>query len=89
MSSLAVGRKNFVVFGSHKGASLGACAYTVVESCKFNTISAYEYIKRVLTLIGDEKEDTNDYFALLRVFWLLNNTNKLRGVRLESRKTAF
>jgi len=65
MRSLAVGRKNFVGFGSHQGASLGACAYTVVETCKLNTISAYEYIKKVLTLIGDEKEDTNDYSALL------------------------
>lgn len=65
MFSLTVGRKNFVGFGSHQGASLGACAYTVVETCKLNAISAYEYIKKLLTLIGDEKEDTNDYFALL------------------------
>lgn len=65
MRPLAVGRSNFVGFGSHQGAGLGACAYTFVETCKLNTISAYEYIKKVLTLIGDEKEDTNDYSALL------------------------
>jgi hypothetical protein len=65
MCSLAFGRKNFVGFGSYQGASLRACAYTVVETCKLNMISAYEYIKKVLTLIGDEKEDSNDYSALL------------------------
>ena len=65
MKPLAVGRKSFVGFGSHQGANLGACAYTVVETCKLNTISAYEYIKKVLTLIGDEKEDSNDYSELL------------------------
>lgn len=65
MRPLAVGRKNFVGFGSHQGASLGACAYTLVETCKLNTISAYEYIKKVLTLIGDEKEDTNNYSDLI------------------------
>ncbi len=65
MRPLAVGRSNFVGFGSHQGAGLGACAYTFVETCKLNTISAYEYIKKVITLIGDEKEDTNDYSALL------------------------
>nr|WP_235816377.1 transposase [Bacteroides ihuae] len=65
MRPLAVGRSNFVGFGSHQGAGLGVCAYTFVETCKLNTILAYEYIKKVLTLIGYEKEDTNDYFALL------------------------
>ena len=65
MRPLAVDRNNFVGFASHQGAGLGACAYTFVETCKLNTISAYEYIKKMLTLIGDEKEDTDDYSALL------------------------
>ena len=68
MRALAVGRNNFVGFGSHEGASLGACAYTMVESCKLNAVSPYEYIKKVLTIIGEDKEDENDYSIYFRVF---------------------
>jgi len=58
-------RNNFVGFGSHEGVSLEACAYTMVESCKLNAVSTYEYIKKVLTIIGEDKEDENDYSCLL------------------------
>ncbi len=45
---IAIGRKNYLFAGSHKGAQRAAMAYSIIASCKLNGIDPFTYIKDVL-----------------------------------------
>lgn len=89
MNLLVVGRKIIIGFGSHRGASLGACVFAVVETCRLNKISEYEYIKKVLTLVGDEKEDINDISLCFRMFWQLNCNRLIKEYQIRKLENRF
>ena len=59
---LPTGRKNSLMFGSHKGAEMSAIFHTFIETCKMNGISTIEYFKKLLSelLTGN-----NNYASLL------------------------
>lgn len=59
---LPTGRKNSLMFGSHKGAEMSAIFHTFIETCKINGISTIEYFKKLLSelLTGN-----NNYASLL------------------------
>ena len=59
---LPTGRKNSLMFGSHKGAEMSAIFHTFIETCKINGISTIEYFKKLLSelLTGN-----NNYAGLL------------------------
>lgn len=48
MKSVVLGRKDYLNYCSHQGASNGTFMYTLAESCKMNGTSPVAYIKDVL-----------------------------------------
>jgi transposase len=49
---LAVGRRNFLFAGSHKGAERMALLYSLMACCKSHGINPYDYLKNLLTRIA-------------------------------------
>jgi len=45
---LALGRKNYLFAGSHKGAERAAIAYSFFAMCKKEDVNPYEWLKHVL-----------------------------------------
>lgn len=69
MKPVVLGRKNYMNYGSHQGASNGAYMYTLVESCKMSGGSPVAYIRDVLhSLIKGE----TDYLQLIPCNWVNN-----------------
>jgi len=52
---LAVGRKNYMFAGSHKGAENAAMMYSFFGSCKLNNVNPQKWLEKVLTVINDTK----------------------------------
>jgi len=48
----AVGRKNWMIFGSQRGGEVAARLYSLVLSCKLNSVDVQAYLEDVLGLIG-------------------------------------
>ena len=46
---IAIGRKNYLFFGSDDGGKWAAIIYSLIETCKQHSINPYEYFKDVLT----------------------------------------
>lgn len=46
---IAVGRKNYLFFGSDEGGKWAAIIYSLIETCKQHAINPYDYLKDVLT----------------------------------------
>ncbi len=66
MRPVALGRKNYMTCGSHRGAEHAAFMYTIVESCKMNGIRPVQYIEDVLRRLSYGE---TDYGALLPTNW--------------------
>jgi transposase len=62
----ALGRKNWLFFGSPEGAEAGAVIYSLIQTCKLNQIEPYAYFKYVLANISSW--DKSDLKALLPQF---------------------
>ncbi len=50
--ALAIGRNNWIVAGSEKGAKWIAILYTLIATCKLNKINPHAYISDVIQRIG-------------------------------------
>jgi hypothetical protein len=50
---VALGRKNYLFAGSHKGAENAAMFYSFFATCKINNVEPYAWLKKVLELIPD------------------------------------
>jgi len=53
MRPIALGRKNFLFYGSDKGGERAAAAYTLLETAKLNRINPQAYLTWVLGTIAD------------------------------------
>ena len=53
MRPIALGRKNFLFYGSDKGGERAAAAYTLLESAKLNGINPQTYLTWVFETIAD------------------------------------
>jgi len=51
MRPVALGRKNYLFAGSHEGARRAAVLYSLINSCKLNKVSPYDYLQDVLRRI--------------------------------------
>ena len=61
-----VGRKNWVLIDTIKGAKASAVIYSLVETAKANNLWTYEYLELLLTEIPNHLDDKNfDYFENL------------------------
>lgn len=49
---VALGRKNYLFAGSHKGAERIAMMYSLIGTCKLNNVNPYEWLKDVLDKIN-------------------------------------
>lgn len=54
MRSIAVGRKNWLFAGSKTGGERAAAIYTVIETCKLNSIEPQAYITDVIAKIASD-----------------------------------
>jgi len=52
MRSIALGRKNFLFYGSDKGGDRAAAAYTLLETAKLNGINPQSYLTWVFETIA-------------------------------------
>ena len=48
MRPIALGRKNWLFAGSHKGAMRAAIFYTLLNSCRLNKVNSWQYFSDVL-----------------------------------------
>jgi transposase len=55
MRSIAIGRKNWLFAGSDVGGQHAASIYSLTETAKLNNINPWQYLKKVLEVIGDHK----------------------------------
>jgi transposase len=49
---VAIGRKNFLIFGSEKGGQTAATLYTLVQSARWNNVDVWPYLTDVLRRIA-------------------------------------
>jgi len=49
---VAVGRKNWMIFGSQRGGEVAARLYALALSCKLNGVDVQAYLEDVLGLVG-------------------------------------
>jgi transposase len=52
---IALGRKNYLFAGSHRGAERAAMFYSFFGTCKKNNVDPYEWLKKVLEVIPEFK----------------------------------
>uniref|UniRef100_UPI000483EE4A transposase domain-containing protein n=1 Tax=Eubacterium cellulosolvens TaxID=29322 RepID=UPI000483EE4A len=52
-----IGRKNFVLSGSDRGAKASAAIYSLVETAKANGLNTYQYLELLLTEIPAHMDD--------------------------------
>lgn len=53
MRCIAVGRKNYLFFGSHAGGDRAAIIYSLIETCKANQVDPYQYLADIFGRIAD------------------------------------
>ncbi len=64
---VALGRKNYMFAGSHRGARVAAIIYSLVASAKQNNVEPFSYLKDVIGRIADHRH--NNLKELLPPFW--------------------
>ncbi len=80
---VAIGRKNFLFFGSEKGGQTAATLYTLVQSARRNCVDVWPYLTDVLRRIAAiDPGDTTALEALLPDRWLADHPEH----RLEQRE---
>ena len=57
---VAIGRKNYLFAGSHKGAQRAAMLYSFMASCKVNDVNPIEWLKNILERLPDHSVNTLD-----------------------------
>lgn len=57
---IALGRKNYLFAGSHRGAERAAMFYSFFGTCKKNDVNPFEWLKKVLEIIPDYKVNKLD-----------------------------
>jgi hypothetical protein len=55
LRAVAMGRKNFMFFGSDAGGERAATMYSLIGTCKLNGIDPEAYLRHVLARINDHK----------------------------------
>ena len=58
-----LGRKNWVITYSSKGARASAVLYSIVETAKANNLKVYEYINLVLSEMMEHKDDPDQSYV--------------------------
>jgi transposase len=67
MRRVAIGRKNWMFVGSDEGGKRAAIIYSVLETCKQNSINPFEYLRDVFIRLPNTKQ--SDIKSLLPYNW--------------------
>ena len=54
-----IGRKNFVIIESDRGAKASAVLYSLAETAKANNLNTYKYFELLLSELPKHMDDTN------------------------------
>ena len=57
---VALGRKNYLFAGSHQAAQRGAIIYSLIATCKLNSVDPYTWLMEVLEKLPDTKASELD-----------------------------
>ena len=60
MRNIAVGRKNYLFFGSHAGGTRAAIVYSLIETCKANGVDPFAYLSDIFGRIGEHPNQQLD-----------------------------
>jgi len=58
---IALGRKNYLFAGSHRGAERAAMMYSFFATCKKNDVNPYQWLRKVLEIIPTYKVNKLTY----------------------------
>ncbi|VGG59970.1 transposase [Klebsiella quasipneumoniae] len=50
---VSLGRKQFLFFGSDHGGERGALLYSLIGTCKLNSVDPERYLRHILNVIAD------------------------------------
>ena len=66
MRNIAIGRKNFLFYGSPRGANAGTCMYSLVETAEANHLDPELYLKFLMeNMKGENFEKSRDHLETL------------------------
>jgi hypothetical protein len=86
---IAVGRKNYLFFGSEKGGQTAATLYTLVQSARRNCVDVWPYLTDVLRrLPAIPPTDTAALETLLPDWWLQTHPEHRLTERVEESREA-
>jgi transposase len=78
----AIGRKNYLFFGSDRGGRTAAILYSLMASCKANSVEPWAYLRDLLTLlarVADNEPTPPEHLApLLPDAWLATHPQHRR-----------
>ncbi len=60
MKPVAIGRKNWMFFGSDKGGRTAATIFTIIQSAKRHNLNLYTYLKDIINRISDHPANKLD-----------------------------
>ena len=64
-----VGRKNFVIIETDRGAKASAMLYSIIETAKANHLNTYKYLDMLLTVIPNHMDDKDRSFLDVLLPW--------------------
>jgi hypothetical protein len=53
--TVTLGRKNYLFMGSKGGGDAAAIAYTLIETCRMNSVDPEAWLRRLLARVADHK----------------------------------
>lgn len=74
-----IGRKNYLFFGSDRGGRTAAVLYSLMASCKANSVEPWAYLRDMLTRMSDQAQPPSESLAsLLPDAWLQSHSDHRR-----------
>jgi transposase len=60
-----IGRKNYLFFGSDRGGRTAAVLYSLMASCKANSVEPWAYLRDMLTRLSNQAQPPSESLAIL------------------------
>ena len=81
-----VGRNNWKLIDTIRGAEASAIIYSIVETAKANELNIYRYLKHLLTEIPKHMDDTNTDFIETMLPWSKELPDECRKKKISKKK---
>ena len=78
IKNFCIGRKNWLIIDTIRGAQSSAIIYSIAETAKANNLKPYEYFEYLLEEISQHMEDTDLSFCEELLPWSTNLPEKCR-----------